>query len=548
MMSLNRLVFSFLEMMRNKNNESNHFVGCFFVAENFCLACIFEKENTYKLRIRQFGGFMGSYDIYEDIAKRTNGDIYVGVVGPVRTGKSTFISKFMQSSILSNIANVYERERTIDEMPQSGAGRTVMTMQPKFVPSEAVTVNFSKDVSAKVRLVDCVGYAIEGANGFADGDVPRMVKTPWSEDEMPFEEAAEIGTKKVITEHSTIAVLVTTDGSIAGIDRESYVPAEERVVGELKAAGKPFVIVLNSRNPESEENAELAKSLQEKYGVKVMPLDVSKVGNNEIESIFKSILMEFPVKQINFRLPKWILALPYEDEFIQDIMANVRQNCEHVCKMKDYETLYDIFEENEDLKALEVDSLNLSTGEVNFNIPVDASLFYKTLSKECGTEIKDDFYLLSFVKELVKAKREYDKIKTALDSVKETGYGIVTPSTEELALNEPEIITKNGNSSLRLKASAPSLHIMRVDVESEICPAVGSSSEGSLVNYMLSEFENNKEELWNKNMFGKPFNELVKESIDTKLTNLPEEVQVKMRKTLTKIVNERKGGVICILL
>lgn len=491
---------------------------------------------------------MDNFDIYSDIAKRTNGDIYVGVVGPVRTGKSTFISKFMQSSILSNIANEYERERAIDEMPQSGAGKTVMTMQPKFVPAEAVTVNFSKDVSARVRLVDCVGYAVEGANGFVDGDTPRMVKTPWSEEEMPFEQAAEIGTRKVITEHSTIAVLITTDGTIAGIDRESYVAAEERVVRELKEAGKPFVILLNSRDPESEANQTLAASLKEKYGVRVMPMDVSKIGTAEIEEVFRGILLEFPVKQINFNLPKWILALPYEDEFITDIMNNIKASCENVSKMSDYETLYDIFEGSDDLKKLEVESLNLSTGEVNFNIPVDSSLFYKTLSKECGTEIKDDFYLMSYVKELVKAKKEYDKIKEALDSVKQTGYGIVNPTTDDLVLSEPEIVTKNGNSSLKLKATAPSLHIMRVDVEAEICPAVGSAENGSLVNLMMNEYENNKEELWNKNMFGKPMNELVKDGIDTKLAGLPEDVQVKMRKTVTKIVNERKGGVICILL
>lgn len=491
---------------------------------------------------------MNNFDIYSDIAKRTNGDIYVGVVGPVRTGKSTFISRFMQSSILSNIANAYERERTIDEMPQSGAGKTVMTMQPKFVPSEAVTVNFSKDINAKVRLVDCVGYAIEGANGFVDGDAPRMVKTPWSEEDLPFEEAAEIGTRKVITEHSTIAVLVTTDGSIAGIERANYVKAEERVVSELKAAGKSFVIVLNSRVPESIENKELATELENKYNAKVITLDVSKLGTAEIEDVFKNILLEFPVKQLNFNLPKWILALPYEDEFIGDIMKGIKAHSESVFKMRDYEKLYDIFEGSEDLKRLELDSLDLSTGVVNFTIPVDPSLYYKTLSKECETEIKDDFYLMSYVKELVKAKKEYDKIKTALDAVKQTGYGIVNPNTEDLVLNEPEIVTKNGNSSLKLKATAPSLHIMRVDVEAEICPAVGSSENGSLVTYMMNEFENNKEELWHKNMFGKPMDELVKDSIDGKLLGLPEEVQVKMRKTLTKIVNERKGGVICILL
>ena len=492
---------------------------------------------------------MKDFEIYNDIAKRTNGDIYVGVVGPVRTGKSTFISKFMQSSILDNIENEYERQRTIDEMPQSGAGKTVMTMQPKFVPSEAVTVKFGNDVFAKVRLVDCVGYAIDGVNGFYDGENPRMVKTLWSEEEISFEEAAEIGTHKVIAEHSTIAVLVTTDGSITDIPRDSYVKAEERVVTELKENNKPFVILLNSKTPQSLENQALALQLKEKYNVPVLALDISSISSDEITNIIKTILMEFPIKQINFNLPKWVMALPYEDEFITEILNGVKEYTQLVYKMSDYQNLFNIFEGSEDLKELKLENLNLSNGEITFTIQVDDSLYYKMLSKECGVEIKDDFYLMRYVKELVGAKQEYDKIKLALDMVKQTGYGIVNPNIEDLELEEPEIITKNGNSSLKLKAKASSLHIMKVDVEAEMTPAVGTVEQsGSLVNYMLNEFENNKQDIWNKNMFGKPMNELMKDSIDTKLAGLPEEVQTKMRKTLTKIVNERKGGVICILL
>lgn len=492
---------------------------------------------------------MESFEIYNDIAKRTNGDIYVGVVGPVRTGKSTFISKFMHSSILNNIVNEYEKQRTIDEMPQSGAGKTVMTMQPKFIPSEAVEVNFGNDATAKVRLIDCVGYAVDGANGFTDENGPRMVKTPWSDEEMQFEEAAEIGTHKVISEHSTIAVLVTTDGTVADISRESYVKSEERVVKELKENNKPFVIVLNTRFPESESVKVIKGELQQKYNVPVLAYDVLQIGTSEITDIIKSILMEFPIKGVNFKLPRWIMALPYENEFIKNIMSAIKEKCDPIKKMSDYKKLINVFENNEDLKQLEVLKMNLATGEIDFEIPVDDSLYYKTLSRECGIQINDDFSLMNYVKELVNAKNEYDKIKSALDMVKQTGYGIVNPSIEDMMLSEPEIVTKNGNSSLKLKATAPSLHIMRVDVDAEICPAVGSVSQsGSLVNYMLNEFENNKEELWNKNMFGKPMNELVKDSIDTKLAGLPDEVQVKMRKTLTKIVNERKGGVICILL
>lgn len=492
---------------------------------------------------------MENFEIYNDIAKRTGGDIYVGVVGPVRTGKSTFISRFMQSSVLDGITNEYEKQRTIDEMPQSGAGKTVMTMQPKFVPSEAVTVDFGEGVSAKVRLVDCVGYAIDGANGFNDNGIPRMVKTPWSDNEMPFEEAAEIGTHKVIAEHSTIAVLVTTDGSITDIPRANYVKAEERVVEELKSNNKPFVIVLNSKHPNDPQNTKLAESLQEKYNVPVLSLDVSTIGNIEIEEIIKTILMEFPVTKINFALPKWVMALPYEDEFIQNVMTSLKEKTADVFKMSDYKKVLDVFENEEDLKPLELGSLNMSNGEIDFNISVNSSLYYKTLSKECGIEIEDDFALMKYLKELVLAKKEYDKIKTALDSVKQTGYGVVCPTIDDLTLEEPQIVSKGGNSSIKLRATAPSLHIMRVDVNSEICPAVGSIEQsGSLINYMMNEFENNKQEIWNKNMFGKPMNELIKDSIDTKVFGLPEEVQVKMRKTLTKIVNERKGGVICILL
>lgn len=491
---------------------------------------------------------MENFDIYNDIAMRTNGDIYVGIVGPVRTGKSTFISKFMTTAILDNITNEHEKKRVIDESPQSGSGKSIMTMQPKFIPSEAVSVNFGDNVKAKVRLIDCVGYVIDGAKGFETNGKPRMVKTPWSDEDITFEEAAKIGTHKVISEHSTIAVLVTTDGSITDIPRENYIQAEEQVVSELKENNKPFIIVLNSKNPETEETITLAKSLQEKYKIPTISLDATKINNETIFNIIKGILFEFPVKHINFKLPKWIMALPYENEFIQDIMKQIKQSSTEINKMRDYKKLLNIFSENEDFKALETTKLDLSNGTIDLFIPVNESLYYKTLSKECGIEIQDDYYLMTYLKELVKAKKEFDKIKYALDMVKETGYGVVNPSIEDLILDEPEIVTKNGSSCIKLKATAPTLHIMRVDVSAEVSPAVGNSESGSLVSYMMNEFENNKNDIWNKNIFGKPMNDLVKDSIDSKIVGLPEEVKTKMRKTLTKIVNERKGGVICILL
>lgn len=492
---------------------------------------------------------MDNFEIYNDIAKRTGGDIYVGVVGPVRTGKSTFISKFMQSSVLSNIANDYEKQRTIDEMPQAGAGKTIMTMQPKFVPSEAVEVDFGGDVSAKVRLVDCVGYLIDGVNGVMDEGLPRMVKTLWSDQEISFEDAAEIGTRKVISEHSTIAVLVTTDGTITDIPRENYVKAEERVVEELKANGKPFVIVLNSKTPNSIACTELADALKEKYNTPVIALDVSKISSIEISELIKTILMEFPVAGIHFNLPKWIMALPYQDELIQKVMGEIKNATQDVQKMSDYKNVFALTENLQEIKLVNLEKLNMSNGMIEFGLEADDSLYYSMISRECGVEITDDFALMKHLKDLVEAKREYDKIKTALDMVKETGYGIVNPTAKDLILEEPEIVTKNGNSSIKLKATAPSLHIVRVDVSSEICPAVGSAGQGgSLATFMLNEFENNKQEIWNKNMFGKPMSDLVKDSIDSKLLGLPDEVKVKMRKTLAKITNERKGGIICILL
>ena len=492
---------------------------------------------------------MESFEIYNDISQRTNGDIYIGIVGPVRTGKSTFITKFMNSGLLDNIVNENEKRRAIDEMPQSGSGRLVMTMQPKFIPSEAVEVSFGEGVKSRVRLIDCVGYAIDGIGGFVEDGVPRMVKTPWCAEEMPFEQAAEIGTRKVITEHSTIAVLVTTDGSIMGLPRNAYVSAEERVVSELKQSKKPFVVVLNSVNPNLDETRNLAKSLEEKYGVPVLSYDISKISSIEVNEIIKNVLMEFPVSEMRFNLPKWVRALPSDSDFVKNLIENIKQKTQNISKISEYKLICEKFNENIDFKSPKLESMNLSNGLVCFDIPVSDTLYYKTLSDACGVEIQDDFHLMTHLKELVSAKKEYDKIKLALQSVNETGYGVVNPSLEDLELFEPEIVTKGSNSSLKLKAKASSLHIIKVDVESEICPAVGSGEQsGSLVTYMMNEFESNKNEIWNKNMFGKPMNELVKESIDSKLLALPEEVQTKMRKTLTKIVNERKGGIICILL
>jgi len=492
---------------------------------------------------------MNKFEIYDDIAKRTGGDIYLGVVGPVRTGKSTFIRKFVQELILSQVKDKHEKQRIIDELPQSGAGKTIMTVQPKFVPNNAIKLTFESGAEASIRLVDCVGYMVPGAVGDEENGAQRMVKTPWQEEDMPFAEAAEIGTKKVIDEHSTIAILVTTDGSITGIDRNDYVKAEERVVRELKEAGKPFVIILNSTSAHSDETKKLETALKDKYSAPVLSTDVSKLSGDDIDKIITAALYEFPVRNIEFTLPKWVRALPYENPLIQTMLGEIKDSVNAITKMSEHQTLGAMFAENEDIETPVLASLRLADGTVTYEIPVASSMFYKTLSNECGVDIEDDFYLMSYMKHLTFAKHEYDKIKSALDQVKETGYGIVTPSPDEMKLEEPEIIKKANGSQVRLKASAPSLHIMRVDVETEVCPAIGSQEQSeTMLKYLTDGFENNPQGIWETNMFGKPLSAFVQDGICQKLANVPEEAEVKMRKTMTKIVNENKGGIICILL
>ncbi len=492
---------------------------------------------------------MEKFDLYNDIAIRTGGDIYVGVVGPVRTGKSTFISRFMQTLVLPNIENVYAKERATDELPQSGSGKTIMTMQPKFVPNEAVSIKLDENVKANFRLIDCVGYLVDGVSGHLENNSPRLVKTPWSDQDLPFETAAEIGTHKVIAEHSTIAVLVTTDGSIGELSRLNYVSAEERVVVELKQAGKPFVVVLNTLDPTNEATLKLRLSLEEKYNVPVIALNVLEMQKEDIDRVLGAVLYQFPIRKTKFNLPKWIRTLPYENEIVQEILNELKEKSQSLNVMQDSNVIENCFENSENINKPEIAEIDLSKGVVTYNITVNKNLFYKMLSEECGVNIEDDFYLMSYMKLLTHAKMEYDKLKTALDNVKETGYGVVMPSMDEMTLEEPQIIKKGANSGVKLKASAPSLHIMRVDVETEICPAIGSAEQSeNFAKFLLSEFETNPQGIWETNMFGKPLSLLVQEGINTKLSNLPQEAQVKMRRTLGKIVNEGKGGIICILL
>ncbi|MCH5164732.1 MAG: stage IV sporulation protein A, partial [Clostridiales bacterium] len=435
---------------------------------------------------------MEEFDIYKDISERTGGDIYIGVVGPVRSGKSTFITNFMEKLVLPNVADENVKERMRDELPQSATGKTVMTTQPKFVPAEAVPVSLGDNASVRVRMVDCVGYMIDGATGHMDGETMRLVKTPWSEEEIPFEQAADIGTKKVITDHSTIGVVMTSDGSIATeLPRKSYEKAEERAVAELTQLGKPFVVVLNSNVPQSAETRKLAAALSEKYGASVVPLDVLHLSDEDIINLFRTMLFEFPLRDIELEINRWMQALPMDNEIIDEVISIIKSESEGMKKMSDYGKLKLAFSGNAHFKSADIYDIQLGKGKITYNIEASPELFYQVLSKECEMELTDDFQLMSSIKELVKAKCQYDKLKAALDDVKETGYGVVSPSLDEMTLEEPQIVKQGSRYGVKLRATAPSLHIMRVDIQSEVSPVVGTEQQSEeLVKSLLAQFEN----------------------------------------------------------
>lgn len=492
---------------------------------------------------------MDRFEIYEDIKNRTNGDIYVGVVGPVRVGKSTFISEFMKKLVVPNIENKNVRQRAIDELPQSADGKTVMTTQPKFVPNEAVKISVAENVNLSVRMIDCVGYLVSGAMGASENNKPRLVKTPWSEEEMPFEEAAELGTKKVIAEHSTIGVVLTTDGSVTDIERANYVEAEERVMAEMKACGKPFVMVLNCKNPSSAESKKLAQNLTEKYDCQVLAMNVAEMKEADVDKIFEKVLLEFPVKSIKVNMPKWIQALAYNNPIITEIVAEMKRFAQDVRKIGDAKKETVVFTESESFDPITFSNIEMGDGVIKFNVVPKEDLFYKVLSQECGFAINDDYELVSYIKNLAVAKLEYDKLKDALEQVEQTGYGIVVPRQNEYALQQPEVIKQGGKYGVKIKATAPSLHIVRVDVETEVTPLVGSESQSQdLAAYLTERFENDPDGIWDTNLLGKSLYSMVDDNISSKIVSMPADAQRKMKKTLGRIINEGKGGVLCILL
>ena len=492
---------------------------------------------------------MEERSIYKDIESRTGGDIYIGVVGPVRTGKSTFIKRFMDTLVVPNITDDSLRERTIDELPQSAAGRTIMTTEPKFVPENAVPVALEGNAHLRVRMIDCVGYIVESAMGYIEEDGERMVRTPWSETEMPFRQAAELGTKKVIDDHSTIGVLVTTDGSIGDIDREDYVRAEERVAAELTAAGKPFVILLNTTAPESASSAAMASSLSRRYGAPAIAVDCALMDENTVKGILAAILFEFPIREIHVDIPGWLQGLEKENWLRRAVFGSIRERAKDISRIREVQDAAADLSENDYIAEAQLSNMDLGTGRADLRVRLDGDLFYRVLTEKSGLEIHSERELMQSICELAAAKDSVDRIGKAYEEVLDKGYGIVMPTMEELSLEEPEIVRQNGKYGIRLRASAPSIHMMRVRTTAEVTPIVGSEQQSEeLVTYLLKEFEESPAKIWDSNIFGKSVSDLVNEGLHNKLYRMPDKARLKIGETVEKIINDGCNGLICIIL
>lgn len=487
-------------------------------------------------------------DFYKDIESRTGGEIYIGVIGPVRSGKSTFIKKFMDTIVIPNMTDQELIDRTIDELPQSAAGKTIMTTEPKFIPEQAITVNIKDSAVFRVRMIDCVGYIMPSAIGYIEENEPRMVRTPWFDEPIPFNMAAELGTKKVITEHSTIGILITSDGSITDIPREEYEEAEERVVKEIRDVNKPYIILLNCVNPNSAEAKELAQSLQNKYNVPVIAVNCIDLTENEIKEIIGKLLYVFPVNEVVYTLPAWVLSLDKGHWLRTALLSAITENA-GISRVCDIVPMTKRVNECEYIENVVVNQTDLGTGNSDISIRLNQALFYKILGEKIGIELSDESVLYSLLVEMTAVKRKYAKLQEAWDSVNSTGYGIVMPGIDELSLEEPQIIKQNGKYGIKLRATAPSIHMMRTSICTEITPIVGSEQQSEeLIAYMMNEFEEDPVKIWDSNIFGKSLHDLVNEGLHNKLSKMPEDARDKVRETVERVINDGCNGLICVIL
>jgi stage IV sporulation protein A len=488
-------------------------------------------------------------DIFKDIAERTGGDIYLGIVGAVRTGKSTFIKRFMELVVIPNISNNADKARAQDELPQSAAGRTIMTTEPKFVPNQAVQLHVDEGLEVNVRLVDCVGYAVPGAKGYEDENGPRMINTPWYEEPIPFEEAAEIGTRKVIQEHSTLGVVITTDGSFGEIPRRDYQEAEERVVNELKEVGKPFIMIINSTQPYAPETEALRAELCQRYDIPVLALSVEAMRENDVYNILREALFEFPVLEVNVNLPSWVMVLREEHWLRQNYQDAVKDTVKDIKRLRDVERVVSQFEDYDFIQRAALAGIDMGQGIAEIDLFAPDELYDEILKEVVGVEIRGRDHLLQLMQEFVYAKTEYDQVADALRMVKQTGYGIAAPSLADMSLDEPEIIRHGSRFGVKLKAVAPSIHMIKVDVESVFEPIIGTERQSEeLVRYLMQDFEEDPLSIWSSDIFGRSLSSIVREGIQAKLALMPENARYKLKETLERIINEGSGGLIAIIL
>lgn len=487
--------------------------------------------------------------IYEDIARRTDGDIYIGVVGPVRTGKSTFIKRFMETLVIPSIDNVYRKERARDELPQSGSGRTIMTAEPKFIPEEAVDITTDADTSASVRMIDCVGYMVPGAEGLFEDGTERMVSTPWYETEIPITQAAEEGTRKVIAEHSTIGLVVTTDGSFGDIPRESFIEAEDRVISELRAIGKPFAVVLNSADPHAESAQTMAAEISERSGVPCMAANCLEMTRDEINAVMRAVLFQFPVTEVSIWLPAWAEALPMDSELKTNLFGDLLAAGEGMYTLRDVYASAQTLSQNELVETARVSTSQAGVGTASIVMDLHPSLYYRTISEQSGFDIRDDGDLMELMRSMRSLKSEYDHVHEALEQAKETGYGVILPEPEEMVLEEPQIITRGGRHSIRLKASAPAIHLFQTQVETEVSPAVGGEKASEeIMSFLLQGFDGDVNRIWESNIFGKSLYDIAEDGINAKLSSIPPNIRKRLRVTVQRLVNDGGYSLICIIL